>query len=150
MVAKPKNATLVIVAEDMKYSKNEETRRRGRILARITDELGDYLKYVFMMRKPCYLDQDNILVRLLIDEYNDGDKNSLTMQLVSWLKENVPHQNFTELQDVHVWTECMPNKDEWNLYTVLSSKDYSIAIGKINGLSFGEKRPQFRLYVWKN
>ena len=150
MIALPKDATLTLVARDMQYSKKEEVRRKGKELERITDELGDYLKYAFFMRKPCYLVQDSTLVQLLLDEYNGGDRKGLTMQLINWLRSNVPHKNYAELEDIHVWSDCMPSKQEWNSYTVLSSKDYSIAVGKLDASSIGKEKPQYRLYVWKN
>ena len=150
MFALPKDATLTIVARDMQYSKSDEVRKKGKELERITIELGDYLKYVFMMRKPCYLDQDSTLVQLLLDEYNEGDSKGLTMQLVNWLRQNVPHKNYAELEDVHVWSDCMPTPDEIKLYTILNSKKYSLAVGKIKPKCIEREKPQFRLYVWKN
>ena len=150
MLEQYKNKNLVIVAKQMQYSLKEEERMEGKILERIADELGDYLKYVFYMRKPGYLTVDNIFVRLLIEEYINGkEEKGLTMQMIKWLKQNMPHDSFAKLSDVHVWTDCKPKEEDMKYFTIYSSEKYSFAIGTKND-DFGTRKKQYRLYVWKN
>ncbi len=137
-------SNIKIVRDELFYSKNQSKKEKGVILGRVIDQMGSRIQYMFLPRNPGYFCEDSVFINFLIDEaeFKNGYtlcQDCLVQKLLSWIRQNVPHENFAQMKEIQVWN--VSKKPENFEGELMEGKAYNVFVSKQDGIPY--------LWVWK-